>query len=173
MKMQKIISIKEIKPNDILLIFDYSGQVRGMDKVKDINYENGKYDYINQEGKNYQGNISRYLESSRVYIVDENIYKYNDSRYKDTFPRMHDVFENIYGEHLGNHISSHILSSSFTDFQKRMDLIDFVEEFEDELHKIRFEDDEEITYRTKEELFAAKKAIQNELNNKSFFKLKV
>lgn len=172
--MEKINSINELKLDDIILILDYMGQVRGMDKIQELDYETGKYEYLNQEGKLYQGNLNQYLDSAGVvYKVDENIYKYNNQNYDHAVISLFDVFENIYGENLGKFICNQLISMTRTDFKKRMDLMDFTDEFDDELHRIRFEDDILIAYRTKEEMNAAKKAIQDQLNQRSFFEFKM
>jgi hypothetical protein len=171
--MEKITSFQNLKPNQTILLLSFDGRIKGIDTIKEINYETGHYDYLNQEGKNYQGNLKNLLEYNFGFIVDESIKEYNDQKLKSAILNIEWVFENMYGDNLGSFIRNNIISMIRKDFNMRIEFIDLINKYEKEIFNIRWEGDEECGPLTKEEVIACKSKVQEALNKASFFEFKI
>ena len=167
--MQEIKNIKDIQPNSTILLLDNDGKIKGIDTIKTINYENGFYTYKNQYDKDYEGNLLKYLSDFKAYFVSKDIKEYNDENFNSSLLNLEWVFENCYGESIGSFLRSHILDLARTDFNKRIELMNFIKNNENTIYKIRWEFDPEVGVKTIEELNACIKDFKDKLNVTSFF----
>lgn len=163
MNIEQIYNLNQINEKDILLILSFDGGVRGMDFVKYINKETGHYTYINHAKHHFEGNIKKIMSYNSIFKVDETIYQYSDKLLKSAVLDLEWVFENMYGEQVGRLTREKIFGNIEKDFNKRIELIDFCNTNKDIIHKVRWEDDEELGY-TNEEILYAKKILSENLN---------
>jgi hypothetical protein len=81
--LSKVNSLKELRPNDIILLIDDNGKIGGWDKINVMN-EDFSYDYTplqNNRNQNYQGNLRTMQDRFFIYkVTNEMVEKYNDKK---------------------------------------------------------------------------------------------
>ena len=144
MKSEKIISITEVKPNDIVLILDFKGKVRGMDRVTEINYKTGEYSYINVHGKVHQGNLAKFKEYNFLFKVDEDVFKYTDDALNWSIVSLENLFEDLYGDVVGAYLRTEIINQAVESFDKRIELVNFCNAYQDQMRYVQFKEKDEL-----------------------------
>lgn len=157
--MLEVLNLIEISKGDILLILDSEKRIRGIDKVLEIDYDKGIYSYLNLYGQEFNGNIKFYLNTHKIYLVDENVYKYSNRKLDSKLLQIESVFENLYGENLGSFIRASLIKMADFNFNFRMKLVDFIESYESDLYIIRWDGDTEVGY-SKEDTNKSKRKIR-------------
>lgn len=142
MILNKISNFKEVMPNDFVVIVN-NGML-SIDEVKSINYETGHYEYINIDGKPFQGNLVNFLELGKGYISDKDVIKYTNKELDNSYLSIDGLFTNLFNCEIVTELLYSRLQFSRTDIYLRVKFIDFVEENRGEIFDIIWSHDEEL-----------------------------
>jgi hypothetical protein len=145
--MQKIQNITNVTEGDLIILLN-DGNTKGIDRVKSLDYQSGKYSYLTKSGKTFDGNLKSFLDQyDEAYIVDEKVFNYTDDVFKKSILDIEWVFENLYGEAVGSVFRSQLIRQSCKNFHKRIQFIDFVKKYSKTIHIVRWGEDEELNYK--------------------------
>lgn len=144
-KIQRIHDSNTIKPNDIIIFKSDSGSVFSIDRVISIDHENKTYDYINLEGKRYQGNLTKCFRDFTSYkVINSNEFNYSNKDLDNAFLHLDGLFDNLFDNNLMTKLIYFKLNTSRSDIELRIKLIDFVRNNANEIHDIVWMNDEEL-----------------------------
>jgi hypothetical protein len=146
--LSKVNSLKELRPNDIILLIDDNGKIGGWDKINVMN-EDFSYDYTplqNNRNQNYQGNLRTMQDRFFIYkVTNEMVEKYNDKKldtYWLYFSQGYIFQEILFDEKkgAGSFISELLWKLIVKDFTLRVKFIDLCEENVGILRELSFID---------------------------------
>lgn len=160
--IERVIKFSEINVGDTILWVDTDGKFRGIDKVQEIDHTSGYYIYLSTRGICHQGNFKKYSNQFLLYKVEDEIVNYDEESLKDAFLQIEEVFQNTYEKEYGDAFEVNLKRAAKSSLSNRIKFIDFTRLLKNELHTVRFFDDEEFNF-SKEEVDQAKSSISSHL----------